>query len=125
VCVHAAGDLDASAQDYDDLVASPNKWLVLTEFLLDPVKLKNYMLANCEDMLESTSLGKITASYTYVRTNFSDLTVEDTLKICADKAGAWRQFHLCDILHVCGVLPSAVARLNALQRVENVLVLTR
>jgi hypothetical protein len=124
LCVRAAGDLDAGTQDYEYLLESPNESLVLMEFLLDPVKLKNYMLANCEEMLETTSLGKITAGIYYVKTNMTSLSARHGYKICADKAGAWNQYHLCAILPVCVAISLTVAHLDALQRVKKVGVLT-
>lgn len=113
MCTYAAGSLSAEASElYGGVLTAPNRELVLMEMFQDPAKLKDYMQTNCQDALITPSGAESVSAAFYAQVVFDDLEDLDddaVLKICTDKAGAWKDYHLCaatslicsvDVLHL-------------------------
>lgn len=91
-------------QDWEFVVAEPNRWMVLMEFFQNPDKLEAYMQANCEDqLLEGYGHAQVTAALLYVRHSISDIDNETVMKLCLDNSGAWEDHHLYAPCQICSL----------------------
>lgn len=77
-----------------DIPEHPNLLLIMMEYLQDPVKLKEYINANCADRVVTMN-GVDPISAQLLHTNTSKLPDDGVFKLCLDKSGAWDQFYLC------------------------------
>lgn len=100
-------------QDWEFVVAEPNRWMVLMEFFQNPDKLEAYMQANCEDqLLEGYGHAQVTAALLYVRHSISDIDNETVMKLCLDNSGAWEDHHLYAPCPICSLQLERYERAN-------------
>lgn len=121
--VHISMYADGTVNETDAQAAavqeSPNKWLALLEYLLDPDALKAFMSANChQQVINPGSLGYGTAAIFLQRDGVA-LPAKQPVQICTDNAEKWQTFHqyaymhpLSCILYIAGRLISSCGCLS-------------
>lgn len=111
--VYAAGAVDVNADELSQVLDSPNKWLKLLEYMLEPTALKGFISNNCyQQVIEPAELGYGTATR-FIQRDGITVAEGQPVQLCTDNVGKWQSFH--EYVHTY-VFPALCCKYAAITR---------